>query len=393
MKKVIYCCIVATLGLSDESILSELKKENLKLKEQSVQKSSDVLENSWINPLTLSIGANKDQITSKLGSQRSISARLGFNQDIYRSGGIFHAIDYAKATRILGLSQIKSEKNANIFTAYSMLLKILKNDILQAQQKLSIENSNLEIKRKKEQYQGGLIDISFLNNAILQKMAQENGLIKLQEAKQTLILEFEKISDKEYKTIKIPQIKIPSQTNYISQNLALMVQKNSINAKEYYAKLVKSKYLPKVSLNANYTLSDIKNRQIDTSDNYYGYGITASMPFDIKRGDDIEKSRLDFMIAKNELSILEDTQEKEYRKILADLKKIDKKIKLAQDNIKIYDSLLAQTKDLVQAGIQIEDDLTIMENSKQVRVFEEKIYTLEKEEKKLEFYKELAVSF
>lgn len=393
MKKLIYLCLVASLGMSSESILSELKQENLKLKEKSVEKSSDLLENSWINPLTLSIGANKNQITSKLGSQRSVSARLSFNQDIYRSGGIFHAIDYAKATRLLGLSQIKSEKNANILTAYSMLVKILKNDKLQEQQKFSIKNSNLDIKRKKEQYSAGLVDISFLNNAILQKMAQENGLIKLEEAKQSLILEFEKLSDKDYKTIKMPTIKIPSQSNYISQNLALLVQKNNINTKEYYSKMVKAKYLPRVSVNANYTLSDIKNRQVDMSDNHYGYGISASMPFDIKKSDDVEKSRLDYMIAKNELSILENTQKKEYKKILVDLKKIDKKIQLAQDNIKIYDSLLGQTKDLVDAGIQIEDDLTIMQNSKEIRVLEEKLYLLEKEEKKLEFYKKLAVSF
>lgn len=389
MKK--FTCIIsfACLLYGSEDILSKKLEENLKLKKDRVEKSSDVLENSWINPLSLAITKGKNRVKSEMGGEEYFNGSISLNQDIFRSGGIFYAIKYADASRILGLSQIQSERNTKTISAYTLLLKILKNDKLQAQQNLYIKNSILDIKRKKEQYLAGLIDISFLNNAILAKIGQENALLSLEDAKENLISEFEKLSDKDYKNIDILHVKTPTKDEYIRQNITLSIQKNSILNKKLLHKLTTSQYLPKLSINASYNLTNAENRQLDNSDKFYNYGLTLSMPLDIKTFDDIEKSKLEYLVAQNEYEILKENQAKEYDKITKDLLRIDKKISLAKENIKIYNSLLSQTKELVEAEIKISDDLDIMQNSKDIRSLEIEIFGLEKEEKRLEFYKNL----
>lgn len=387
MKKLTCIVLLCSFLNAGDEILSQALRENLDLKENQVNKSSDVLENSWINPLNLSIQKSKNKNSSKFSKESIFSASIGLNQDIFRSGGIFYAIKYADASRLLGLSQIKNERNSQTINAYTLLVQILKNDKLQAQQKLYIQNSILDIKRKKEQYLAGLIDISFLNNSILEKITRENALLDLKTSKQALISEFEKLSDKDYLTISLPEVKKPTIDEYLANNLTLLMQKNQIKNKKYSSKLTKSQYLPKISIGASYNYTDTKTELIKTDDDFYNYSISASMPLDIKTFDDIQSSRLEYLISQNEYQILAQNQQKEYDRISKDLDNIDKKISLAKENIGIYDSLLTQTKELVNAQIKIKDDLTIMENSKQIRLLQLQIHKLEKNEKKLEFYK------
>lgn len=385
MKKILILLIFINY-IKAEEITSVLIQKNLSLKEQSIQKSSDVLENSWINPIILSISQSKNKNSSVYGKEDFFDIRFRLSQDIFRSGGIFHAIKYANHSRNLGLSLVKSERNLKNIQAYSLLFELLKNDILQKTQNLYIQNSNLIIKRKQEQYLAGLLDISFLNDSILSKINQENALLELQRQKEKLNLEFKKLSDKDYTTINLPNIKIPTKEQFISKNLILNSHQNQIQTKNYLAKLTKSQYLPKISLNFDYTTNELKTRKLNQKDDYYSYGLSLSMPLDIRVFDDIEHSRLEYLIAQNELSILKNEQMGLYEKIINELKNIDQKLKLTKQNIQIYQTLLNQTKELVKANLKIQDDQDIMQNSLKIRMQELEILNLEKEAKKLEFY-------
>lgn len=385
MKKILVILLFAKFVLADE-ITSDLIQKNLSLKAQSIHKTSDVLENSWINPLTIKIGQNKNKISSKSGNEDLFDARISLNQDIFRSGGIFYAIDYAKYSRALGLSKIELERNFQNTKAYLLLYQILINDKKQAIGNLYIKNLSLDIKRKQEQYLAGLLDLSFLNDTILTKINQENTLLSLKEQKEKLILEFQKLSDRDYKSIKLPNLKIPTKEQYILRNLKLSVEQNQIKSKDYLAKLTKSQYLPKISINANYIVNDFKSVKANLKDDYYNYGLSFSIPLDIRVFDDIEYSRLEYLIAQNELSISTNNEKKQYEKIKKDLETIDQKIQLTNKNIQIYEILLKQTKDLVEANIKIQDDLSIMQNSLDMRILELEILNLDKNSKKFEFY-------
>lgn len=389
MKKLLYLAFMSCFLYGQEEILSDNLLQNLDLKEKKIKKESEILENSWINPITLSISKGKNKVKSHIGDESYFNANVSLHQDIFRSGGIFYAIKYADASKLLGLSQIKSQKNKQIINAYKLLLKILKNDKLQSQQKLYIKNSLLDIEHKKEEYLEGLVDITSLNNAILTKINQENTLLNLEDVKENLLSEFAKLSDKDYKSINVLSVKTPTKEEYIKQNISLLTQRNDIKSKKLLNKITKSKYLPKLSVNASYNMTDVKTKMFDKDDKYYNYGLSLTIPFDVRTFDDIEKSKIDYLIAKKQYNILKENQSKKYDKIIKDLKRIDKKISLARKNIDIYSSILSDTKELTQADMKIKDDLFIMQNSKKTRDIEIEIRQLEKEEKKLEFYENL----
>ncbi len=386
MKWFLHVTLLSCILYANEDILSEKLKENINLKKQQTQKQSDILSVGWINPLHVNISKVKNKINSIMGEEEYFNGKLSLNQDIFRSGGIFYAIKYADVAKELGIAKIKNKKNSLIVDTYKLLLQILKNDLLQTQQKLSLENINIEIKQKKEQYLAGLTDISSLNNALISKTTQENVLLGLEDTKETLLNSFKKLSDKDYKSIKIPHVKTPSKDEYLRYNLELSINKNNIKAKKLYTKVTRSKYLPRISLNASYDITDMTTSRFSGNDKSYGYGLSLSIPLDIKMNDDIEKSKIEHLIAKNEYEISQQNQIRKYEKITNDLKRIDKKIELAKENIQIYDSLLAQTKELVDADMSIPDDLKIMKNSKKTRILQMDIYEIEREEKKMEFY-------
>lgn len=386
MKKILYIFSVTLILNANENILNESLQKSTTLQKQSVTYSSQREKKSWINPINLSIGKNKNRNTSILGEEDYSSINVNISQDIFRSGGIFYAIKYANISKALGLSQIDEKNNKQIIQAYTLLMQLLKNDQQQLQQRLYVKNSILDIKRKKEQYKAGILDISFLNDAILAKISQQETLIKLQDTKENLLYEFRKLSDKEYKNIELPTIFIPSKQRYINENISLLVQTNSINAKKYEAKLTYAKYLPKLSLNASYVNYDTKNPQSDIDDDYYNYGISLSMPIYLNSYDDAQNARVNYLIAQNEYNIMKSNEAKKYDKILNDLKRLDKRILLSQENILIYEDLYKQNEEQFNAGLKVGEDLQIMKNSKDIREIEIKILQYDKKIKKLELY-------
>ncbi len=393
MKKIFFMVLIALSLNANDKILSESLRKNFDIKQKQINRSSDSLKNSWVSPIILNAHKGKNKNNSKLGKEDVLSLSASWNQDIFRSGGIFYAIKYAQATRILGLSSVEKEKNAQTIKAYLLLNEILKNDKMQLQQKLSIKNAKLDVKRKKEEYVAGLIDVSLLNDAMLAKIAHEKTLLSLQDAKDELLARFESLSDKEYKSIVLPKVRVPSKEEYIAQNISLKVMQNESNTKKYLSKVTRAKYLPRVSINASYHSNEVKKRDFKVSDDYYNYGIGVSIPIDIKSLDDMESSRLKYLVSKNELQILKQEQIRRYDRIVNDIKRIDAKIKLAEENIKVYDSLLKQTKELVDAQIKVSDDLHIMGNTHDIRKLDMEIYELDKNAKKLEFYKDILASF
>lgn len=391
MKKLTYILLICSF-LNADNILNEFEQKNIILKQQNLNQSSKILKNSWINPLYLSVDVGKNKLHSKNPMQNYTNASLQINQDIFRSGGIFYAIDYANNTQKLGLLQILHEKNIKIINAYNLLYEILKNDEMYKKQELLLENETLDIKRKKEQYLAGLIDISYLNNAILNKIAMQNLLLDLEVKKDELLSEFKNLSDKNYKNIELKTLSLPTIEEFLNNNFLLHVSINDIKNKKISYNLTKSSYLPKISLKASYNLSHQNSNNINFDDNFYNVGLGFSMPFDIKKNDDIQNMQTKYLLSKNSYNIQKQNQINLYNKIIKNIKIIDKKMNLDKQNIQIYDSLLKQTKELVNAQIQIKDDETIMQNSKKIRSLDKRIHSLEKQQILLQLYKNYQIN-
>ncbi len=360
------------LNAAQYDILSKTKRGIIENEKKQNKKNSDILKFDWINPIT---GSYSHTISTQTSPSQTIdNLSISLNQPIFRSGGIYYAIKYANANReFLKFATSLSEKSL-LTNAYTILLNLKNLDLSIEKQKLLIKNAAINITVKKEQYLKGLIDSSFLDNAILNKNSLDIGLLNMQSSKVDLEKQFKVISSLNYKNIKLPHLKLINLSKFLKSNLVLKDSMANIKQTNYLKKMTISKYLPTVSLFANYNSSRIS--YIGTvRDSYKQYGVNISMPlFDINRGKNIQLQKLKYLKSKLEM-IDKKHQEKElYKSIVEKIKIYYKKIALAKKQERLYASLLSSTKDLYKAGEKTVYDVDTMQNSLRSTKIEKYIY-------------------
>ncbi len=349
------------LNAAQYNILSNTKKDIIKNEKKQNKKSSDILKFDWINPITASYSHTVSTRTSPKQTTDNLSISL--NQPIFRSGGIYYAIKYAKANReFLKLSTSLEEKSL-LSNAFSILLNLKNLDLSIKKQRFMIKNAKIDIIRKKEQYLKGVIDSSFLDSAILNKNSLEISLLDMQSSKIDLKKQFRVLSSLDYKTVKLPHFRLINLSKFLKDNLIIQNSAANIKQTNYLKKMTISNYLPTVSLFASYNTN--KTGYIGTtSDSYKQYGISVSMPlFDVNRGKNIELQRLKYLKSKLEMIDKKNEEKELYKSIVAKVKIYYKKIELAKKQENLYASLLKNTKDLYKAGEKTIYDVETMQNS------------------------------
>ena len=162
--------------------MSSSQKQSIDLSYKKNLFESQKLKKDWINPITYKLSYDKSEEYS------TIKSSIIVNQPIFKSGGIWHSLKYANFKSKLDTINTTIAKQELIKKAYNILFNIQKVDINIQRQKLLIQNSKLDIDRKKEQVIGGVLDTSFLDNAIIDKNTQENKLLDLLYQKTSLLI-------------------------------------------------------------------------------------------------------------------------------------------------------------------------------------------------------------
>lgn len=378
-------------SFEDTGVLSKEKELQLDLKAQKNKEDIGKLKNSWIDPLSMSATYSKNSVDTALESTTT-SYRLNFSQDVFRSGGIYYAIKYANATEKLQDTLLKLEKNSMLFNAYQLLFNIKKTNLNIKKQKLAIESASLDIKKKKEQFLNGLLDISFLNNAIITHNKLKNSLAELESAKEGLIREFSNISDlspQEVQTIELSAVDIEE---YKKENLAIKQKIDEIETKKYTKDLTTANYLPKVTVDASYVIENKESAftPLSNDEPYYNYGLKLTVPLNFNTFKDIESSRLSYLISKSELDTKIKEEENFYKNIQKSRESIKTKAMLAEDDLKLYEKLLFQSVEQKEAGLVTEDDVKVMQNSKESSRIDIEIYAIDDQIELLKLYSKLS---
>ncbi len=372
--------LIASFALyGGEDILSSTKKNTFDLKRKQTIINSDIEKRELIGKVIVSV----DQSTDTLNDVETdtTTSTIAFSQDIFKSGGIYYAVQYANAKKDYGLNSVKYEKNQAIVSAYTILYSIKKLELQIEKQKLLIANQDIDIRMKKEQYLAGIVDSSFLNNAIIVKTSQENTLLDLQTSRDKLIEDFKNISDLQYTDIALKPLFIPAEQEYFDRNLELKTTNALIEQNSYYKNMVVTKYLPTVTFDAYYA-----QVESTTTTDRQGYGLTVSMPFGVNTFNDIETSKINVMLARNQMEETQRSERNFYNQTLENIKRVEKKRNLALEDLSRYDALIAQVSELLSAQMKTSDDLTIMQNSKKIREIDLKIYDIDRELEILPMY-------
>ncbi len=362
----------AVFGAKDIGILSSIKKSMIKNEQMQNKKSSDILKYDWINPINATYTHTKSNITSP--DQTSDVFSISLNQPIFKSGGIYYAIKYAKANRKF-LEFVTSLKNKSLIVdAYTTVLELKNLDLNIKKQKLLIDNAKIDIKIKKEQYLSGIIDSTFLDDAILKKNSLDISLLDMLSSKADLLRNFKTLSSSDYKKVKLPHLKLLKLKTFLSHNLSIKEQIYNKQQLYYLKKMRISSYLPTISLFASYSDSRTNYIGID-HDSYKQYGISISMPiFDINRKKNIELQELKYIESKLNLQDQKRAEKELYDSIIKKVKIYQEKIKLSNQQEKLYASLLKTTQDLYKGGEKTIYDVKTMENSLKSTMYDKYIY-------------------
>lgn len=389
-RSIVLCGVLgSSLLQADElgDILSDNKSLLFDYRFQSNELESDKLSRSWMNPVVLRYNKNystqfRDR-TVEIGNYSIL-----IDQPIFRSGGIYYGIKYAQALRDANIADLKLQKRQMIGDAISILFNLKKTKLEEKKLKYQIKNDIIDIRQKRDSYDAGILDSSFLDQAILKRSQDETALLQLQLNYMELKQRFTLLSDKDPKNLRLPTLKLISKTQYSDKNLELKRDKLRAEQSDYNEKVTWAKYLPTVSLQGQYTDGDVNPlfQNSPIQEKYYNYGFSVSMPIDINALSDIELSKVEKLKAAVEVLDRKETVEEEYNWIQNSLSILDQKITLAQKDEKVYQSLYRLTKNLAQAGEKTSLDADIMQNSLQIRKIDQDIFKIDKQVQLLKLY-------
>ncbi len=390
-KLFVLCSILASLLHADElgDILSDNKELLFDYQLESNELESDKLSKSWVNPIRMKYSKNySTQFGDKTIDMGTFSVVI--DQPIFRSGGIYYAIKYSDAMRRANASDIMLQKRQMIGDAVSILFNLKKTKLEQKKMRLLIKNDTIDIHQKRDSYEAGLLDSSFLDQAILKKSQDEATLLEMELNLLELKQRFSLLSDKDPQELKLPILKLMSKEQYSSENLDLKTDRLRAEVSNYNEKITWAKYLPTVSLQGQYIDGDINPLFVGPGstlqEQYYNYGFTVSMPLDVNAFADIEASKVEKLRAAVQVLDRQETVKEEYQWIDNSLEILDKKIALAKKDEKIYQNLFKVTKNLADAGEKTSLDTEIMHNSLQIRKLDQKIYKIDKQIRLLKLY-------
>lgn len=382
MKRIIIPSLFCSLIFANElDILQKDKKELRQIEKEVIQKKYEGAKDDWIGTINLSSGLTRSHSFSKDNDSFNKSISIGFTQSVYESGGIEFGIKYAN-------DELKSEtiawENENIAilqTIYETLLSIEKLKLQIEQSDYLLKNKDIELILKKIQYEAGRVDIIELNNAIMSKNNQQKENISLKNSLKDKEYELSKYTSFKSNEIEIIDFKIIDKEKFLKDNLNIRYENSRVELLDTSYKQLKSSYLPKVSLNTNAGYSDNGDLSRDTNEeNKNGsVGLNMTMPlFDITKDAKIEKSKLEVLKQKVNVTDIQNELVYEYEQILAQINTYEEYEQITKNNLKLYDDLLMVNQSSNSAGMTSDFDLEILQNTKKINEYDLEINDINK---------------
>ncbi len=364
----------------DENILSQDRLNIIDFNKKQNEENSSKLKKDWINPITFSYSRN---YTDTYDTARSM---ISINQPIFKSGGIYSAIKYADANFKYNSLDIETQRKELIKQATTILFNLHILDLNIKKNELLLKNANIDIQRKKEQVLNGFLDTSYLDNAILDANTVKNSLADLYYQKEELENSFNNLSNKEYKRFTLPILNLTNKEAFIDNSLELAKAKADINQKDYLKDMTISQYLPSLNVNLDYTHYHDTDNNYSLDENSKTYGLSVSMPLDVRTFNDIESQRIEYLKAKLNLNTTILEEQNFYKTKISKINMLERKKKIAKEDFELYESLLKIIIEEKNAQLKTQSDVDTLANSQKIKSIEVKIYELEKQVELLEIY-------
>ena len=383
LKKLFLLSSVLLSALRAESELSDIlspdQSQLLKYQQEKNRVQSKQLEKSWISPVILQY--SKNYSTQFGGTVHTGQFVVSVDQAIFKSGGIWSAIKYAKALGKANSLDIELQKRQLISQALTLLYNLQKSNLQLEKLRLTINNDNLDIKIQKESYEEGLTNRTLYDQALLKRNQDNTSKLELELTIVKLENDFSLLSDKKPASIVLPNFGMIEKSRYLENQLELKRDSMRVEEKKHNKFMTLAKYLPEVSVTGRYTNEDLNplfaSPNSSIKQHYFNYGFKVTLPLNINSFDDIQNSKIEYLNAK---ITLEEQQKKILNSFTLTQKRleiIDKKIALSQEDAGHYLSMLTTAEDLEKLGDRTSFDTQIVENSLKVREVDQEIYKVD----------------
>lgn len=396
LKKLFLLSSLLLVSLQAENELSDVlsadKSELLKYQTEQSRLQSEQLEDSWINPIVLQYSKSySTQFGDTINTQQFI---VSVDQPIFKVGGIWAAIKYAKALGKANILDIELQKRELISQALTILFNLKQSKYQLAKLDFTIDNDNLDIQIQKESYEEGLSNRTLYDQAMLKRNQDITSKLELELSISKLENDFSLLSDSNPYALSLPNFAMIDQNRYMDGQLELERDTLRVEEKKHNKFMTLTKYLPEVSVTGTYTNEDLNPLFSRTGSSinreYFNYGFQVSLPINVNSLDDIQNAKVEYLNAKVTLNEKKKTVANNFKLSQKRLEIIDKKIALSVDDETHYKSMLETAQDLEKLGDQTTLDTQIVANSVKIRELDQEIYKIDAQLELLALYVNVA---
>lgn len=375
MKKRVFLLslVLTSLMYGDDTDLLSQEKKSLLLQQQNIIESeNEKLRTNWIAPLNLLGNYSHDKSAAGNFHTNTETVSASISQDIFRSGGITYQIDYAD-TKKQGDSLLLDQQIASLNSAFVTTFLSYKKTLLQREQSTArLNNKEIEIFIKRQLYDAGKVDITELNNALMEKSSEQKTQALLSYNTADLRLEMAKISDIDPDAFTSAVFRMIPKEEYLRLHWDIRSADAQSKTQENLYGVTKSSYLPRVALNGdigyrNYNPTELTG---DYEGNFYSGGISMTLPLTYNASAAIQEARSIYL----ERSAAAADKRREaiysYEQIEERIKSYRTYISIISENISLYDELIRVTQAGVTAGTKTGYDLKTLQNSQTIEKLE-----------------------
>jgi len=369
--------LVAQSELSN--ILSEDQNSLIEYQKEETKLQSSQVENSWINPVMLQYSKNySTQFGDTIDTQQFI---VSVDQPVFKAGGIWSAIKYAKALGKANDLEIELQKRQLISQALTILYNLQKSKLQLAKLELSIANDNLDIQIQKESYEEGLSNRTLYDQALLKRNQDNTSKLELELTITKLENDFSLLSEHSPYALQLPNFSMIDESRYMEEQLEIQRDTLRVEEKKHNSYMTLTQYLPEVSVTGRYTNEDLNPLFAAPGSRlkreYMNYGFKVTLPLSINSLRDVQSAKIAHLNARITLDEKKKSVLHNFKLVKKRLEIIDKKIALSKDDEKHYLSMLTTAIDFEKLGDQTALDTKIVENSVKIRELDQEIYKID----------------
>jgi len=337
------------------------------------------LEKAWINPIVMQYSKNySTQFSTTIGTGQFV---VSVDQPVFKMGGIWSAIKYAKALGQANKLEIELQKRQLVSQALTILYNLKKSKYQLQKLELMTQNDMVDIQIQKESYEEGLSNRTLYDQALLKRNQDITSRLELELSITKLENDFSLLSDSSPYALSLPSFGMISENRYMDEQLELQRDRLRVEEKKQNKFMTLTKYLPELSITGRYINEDLNPLFAQPGSSlkreYFNYGFKVTLPISVNSLNDIQSSKIDYLTAQVTLNEKKKLLVNHFKLSKKRLEIIDQKIELSKDDAKHYKSMLFTAQELESSGDSTGLDTKIVANNVKIRKIDQEIYKVD----------------